>query len=46
MNLIEKSGNHYVPTAEEETCCGFGGSFSTTFPAVSNGKFSPKSWMM
>jgi iron-sulfur cluster protein len=33
--LIEKSGNHYVPTAEEETCCGFGGSFSTTFPAVS-----------
>lgn len=34
--LIEKSGNQYVPTAEEETCCGFGGSFSTTFPAVSN----------
>jgi Fe-S oxidoreductase len=35
-DLIEKSGNQYVPTAEEETCCGFGGSFSTTFPAVSN----------
>ncbi|HKK99589.1 MAG TPA: LUD domain-containing protein [Desulfotignum sp.] len=34
--LIEKSGNQYVPTDEEETCCGFGGSFSTTFPAVSN----------
>ncbi|MDZ7667512.1 MAG: LUD domain-containing protein [Desulfotignum sp.] len=34
-DLIEKSGNRYVPTAEEETCCGFGGSFSTTFPAVS-----------
>ncbi|MFN2358271.1 MAG: LUD domain-containing protein [Desulfotignum sp.] len=33
--LIEKSGNQYVPTTEEETCCGFGGSFSTTFPAVS-----------
>jgi Fe-S oxidoreductase len=34
-DLIEKSGNQYVPTDEEETCCGFGGSFSTTFPAVS-----------
>jgi iron-sulfur cluster protein len=34
-DLIEKSGNRYVPTEEEETCCGFGGSFSTTFPAVS-----------
>jgi iron-sulfur cluster protein len=34
-DLIEKSGNRYIPTEEEETCCGFGGSFSTTFPAVS-----------
>ncbi|MEX1300508.1 MAG: (Fe-S)-binding protein, partial [Desulfotignum sp.] len=34
-DLIDKSGNRYVPTEEEETCCGFGGSFSTTFPAVS-----------
>jgi Fe-S oxidoreductase len=34
-DLIEKSGNPYIPTEEEETCCGFGGSFSTTFPAVS-----------
>jgi iron-sulfur cluster protein len=34
-DLIEKSGNRYVPTEEEQTCCGFGGSFSTTFPAVS-----------
>jgi Fe-S oxidoreductase len=34
-DLIEKSGNQYIPTEEEATCCGFGGSFSTTFPAVS-----------
>jgi Fe-S oxidoreductase len=33
--VIEKSGNRYVPTTEEETCCGFGGGFSATFPAVS-----------
>ncbi|HCY87959.1 MAG TPA: (Fe-S)-binding protein [Desulfobacteraceae bacterium] len=35
-DVIAKSGNTYVPTAEEETCCGFGGSFSANFPAVSN----------
>lgn len=34
--VIDASGNAYVPTAEEETCCGFGGSFSANFPAVSN----------
>jgi iron-sulfur cluster protein len=34
--VIAASGNDYVPTAEEETCCGFGGSFSVNFPAVSN----------
>ncbi len=35
-DVIDKSGNTYVPTQEEETCCGFGGSFSANFPAVSN----------
>ncbi|HKJ98742.1 MAG TPA: LUD domain-containing protein [Desulfotignum sp.] len=40
--VIEKSGNQYVSTAEEETCCGFGGSFSTTFPAVSREILSRK----
>ena len=34
--VIDASGNAYVPTREEETCCGFGGSFSANFPAVSN----------
>ena len=34
--VIDRSGNSYVPTAEEETCCGFGGSFSANFPGVSN----------
>lgn len=35
-DLINKSGNCYVATLEEETCCGFGGSFSANFPAVSH----------
>jgi Fe-S oxidoreductase len=35
INLIHETGHLYVPTAEEETCCGFGGSFSANFPAVS-----------
>ena len=34
--VIDASGNTYVPTVEEETCCGFGGSFSANFPAISN----------
>jgi iron-sulfur cluster protein len=34
--LINKSGNSYVKTVEEETCCGFGGSFSVNFPSVSH----------
>ncbi|MBU0970895.1 MAG: LUD domain-containing protein [Proteobacteria bacterium] len=35
-DLIHKSGNIYVKTREEETCCGFGGSFSANFPAISH----------
>jgi iron-sulfur cluster protein len=27
--------HNYVPTDEEEVCCGFGGSYSLSFPAVS-----------
>jgi len=34
--MIDASGNTYIPTLEEETCCGFGGSFSANFPSVSN----------
>jgi iron-sulfur cluster protein len=33
--LIRQTGNTFVEAAEEETCCGFGGSFSANFPAVS-----------
>jgi iron-sulfur cluster protein len=33
--VIVQSGNEYVRTDEEETCCGFGGSFSANFPSVS-----------
>ncbi|MBI9087957.1 MAG: LUD domain-containing protein [Desulfobacterium sp.] len=33
--LIQKSGFNYVETQEEQTCCGFGGSFSMNFPTVS-----------
>lgn len=33
--LIRQTGNTFVEAAEEETCCGFGGSFSANFPAIS-----------
>ncbi len=33
--IIEASGHQYIKTSEEETCCGFGGSFSANFPSVS-----------
>jgi Fe-S oxidoreductase len=33
--LIEKSGLEYVECAEEEVCCGFGGTFSMKFPELS-----------
>lgn len=33
--VIAKSGYTYIKTDEEETCCGFGGSFSANFPSVS-----------
>ena len=33
--LIARSGHEYIKTDEEETCCGFGGSFSADFPSIS-----------
>lgn len=33
--LIAKLNNTFVQAKEEETCCGFGGSFSANFPAIS-----------
>ena len=32
---ILKAAADYVPSAEEETCCGFGGTFSAKFPEIS-----------
>ena len=32
--LIRRAAE-YVPSAEEESCCGFGGSFSAKFPEIS-----------
>jgi Fe-S oxidoreductase len=34
--LIRKAGLDFVPAKEEETCCGFGGSFSGKFPQISS----------
>ena len=34
--LIETSGMEYVECAEEEVCCGFGGTFSMKFPELSS----------
>ena len=33
--LIAKGGYTFVPAAEEETCCGFGGTYSSKFPTIS-----------
>ena len=33
--LIEKAGFEFVKAEEEETCCGFGGTYSGKFPAIS-----------
>jgi Fe-S oxidoreductase len=33
--LIRKSGYAFTPAAEEETCCGFGGTYSANFPSIS-----------
>ena len=35
-------GAEYRPTAEEETCCGFGGSYSIKFPEISAGILDAK----
>ncbi len=35
-NLMRKSGYEFVPAAEEETCCGFGGTYSANFPSISS----------
>jgi len=33
--LIRSAGFQFVPAREEETCCGFGGTYSSKFPAIS-----------
>jgi iron-sulfur cluster protein len=33
--LIRTAGYEFVPADEEETCCGFGGTYSTKFPSIS-----------
>lgn len=34
-NLMEAAGLDYLPAKEEETCCGFGGTYSAKFPELS-----------
>ncbi len=34
-DLIRKAGYEFVPAAEEQTCCGFGGTYSSKFPQIS-----------
>ncbi|MFP5213187.1 MAG: L-lactate dehydrogenase (quinone) large subunit LdhH [Acidobacteriota bacterium] len=33
--LIEKAGYEYVPSQDEDVCCGFAGSYSANFPEMS-----------
>jgi len=34
--LIQKAGHIYVPSKDEDVCCGFGGSYSVDFPEISS----------
>ena len=34
-SLIRAAGFEFVPAAEEQTCCGFGGTYSSKFPEIS-----------
>lgn len=34
-NLIKAAGLQYLPSKEEESCCGFGGTYSAKFPELS-----------
>jgi L-lactate dehydrogenase complex protein LldE len=40
--LSAVKGLEYIPLQEEETCCGFGGSFTVTFPEVSRSMMQNK----
>jgi L-lactate dehydrogenase complex protein LldE len=40
LNSIE--GLEFIPLKEEETCCGFGGAFTVTFPEVSRSMMENK----
>jgi Fe-S oxidoreductase len=33
--LIQQAGYEYVPSKDEDVCCGFGGSYSVDFPEIS-----------
>ena len=35
-SLVEMAGFSFKPAAEEETCCGFGGTYSGKFPEISS----------
>ena len=34
--LIQIAGHTYVPSKDEDVCCGFGGSYSIDFPEISS----------
>jgi Fe-S oxidoreductase len=40
--LIQRAGYNFVPAEEEETCCGFGGTYSIGFPEISSQILSKK----
>ncbi len=40
--MIRQSGHPFQPAAEEETCCGFGGTYSAKFPQISREILSTK----
>jgi iron-sulfur cluster protein len=41
-DLIRKSGYNFIASLEEETCCGFGGTYSANFPSISSAILTKK----
>ncbi len=40
--LIELAGHEYIPSKDEDVCCGFGGSYSVDFPEISSAILNKK----
>ncbi len=42
IELVKESGANFIGSTEEKTCCGFGGSYSVKYPAISSNILNKK----